>query len=156
MVESLRIETPARANSSLLAAQIAAQVATPFSVACGEDDKGFFVRLTTDTPLGAADVELVRSVIRAHDPTIKTLQQTIVEERSALNGLAELIVTGIDFDALDARIDTITWQEAVRGLYRAIYLLAVQGGLTDNTKQAERAAQELGQYFGLIEQPSKV
>lgn len=116
------------------------------SVAVKGDQVTVYLR---DEDTKSTDVD---AVIAAH-----VYAPPVAEQRKELVGLAELLVTGIDFDALDARIDSsMTWQEAVKGLARGLYLLAVQGGLTDNTKQAERAAQELGQYFGLIEQPSKV
>lgn len=144
-------------NPETLVNEIKAVIGDAFSLSTNRDDKGnTVIAVTVEPELSSETEDALEQVIIAHDPAVKSPEAVIAEERSALNGLAELIVTGIDFDALDARIDTMTWQEAVRGLYRAIYLLAVQGGLTDNTRQAERAAQELGQYFGLIEQPSKV
>lgn len=143
---SLELTYTKQVNASALCVELSAALGQAVeSVAVKGEQIIVYLR---DDNAKSADVD---AVITAH-----VYAPPVAEQRTSLQSLAELLIRGIDFDTLDARIDTMTWQEAVRGLYRAIYLLAVAQGLTDNTKQAERAAQELGQYFGLIEQPSKV
>ena len=145
------------ANPETLVNEIKVVIGDAFSLSTSRDEKGnTIIAVTIEPELSSETEDALKQVIAAHDPAIKSPEARVADERTALDGLAELIINGIDFDTLDARIDTMTWQEAVKGLSRGLYLLAVRSGLTDNTKQAERAAQELGQYFGLIEQPSKV
>lgn len=132
-------------NANALCVELSAALGQAVESVAVKGDQ-VFVYLRDDN-VRDADID---AVIAAHEYALP-----VVEQRSSLQQLAGVLINGIDFEALDTQIESMTAQEMTRGLYRAIYLLAVAQGLTENTKQAERAALELGQYFGLIDPPIK-
>lgn len=100
MVESLSIVTDQRVNSALLIETIAAQIATPFSMASGQDGKSYFVRITTETALDAAEADTIRAIVAAHDNTQRTPEQAAADRRRA----ARERVSVVDLSALRADI----------------------------------------------------
>ena len=147
---SYKIDKNGVVNPALLAQELKAVIGEAFSLAIDGAADAPHVSIITDAELSAQEQADADAVVAAHDGSAKTSGQETGEQRDSLQQLAGLLITGIDFDTLDAQIDTMIWQDATRGLYRAIYLLAVASGLTDQTSEAERAATELANYFGLL------
>lgn len=150
-METLIIQRAKPINSKLLIAELAAQITTPFSLATGENKDGYYAQVSSEDSLSAEEQAAAQQIVETHDETQRTDDQVKVDQKINTDRLAALLMGGIDFEALDAQIDNMTWQEGIKGLSRGLYLLAVLGGVAGNTAQAETAALQLGQYFGLLD-----
>lgn len=134
MTESLTIATNQRANSALLVIEIGAQMSTPFSMACGQDDSGYFVRITTDTPLSSSDADIVRSVVAAHDPTLQTAEQIRVAKIASV--LADVSIA--DVRALVDAYDTASTAVQIKAALRPIVVLLLKAAVVSGSIGADQ------------------
>lgn len=134
MTVSMTFKTHQRSNSALLVGEIAARVTTPFSMASGQDDTGYFVRVTTDAPLEQSDIAAIEAALAAHNPDKQTPEQVKRDHHESV--LVDVSVA--DVRGLISDFDSAATATQIKAALRPILVLLLKAAVVSGSIGADQ------------------